>query len=393
VRFVIQMDGSVSDSRDGGSDLPDPETVACVVRAFRDLSFPSPDGGTITVVYPIVFAPDGAAPIATSTAAAPAAPEPALSTVESGDPYAGNFKEVMAAIARGEGDKALETAGAWHHESPGDVLALVALGEALENSKDLHNAARAYGSIIDLFPARADLRRFAGERLERVAAVAGEPAHDLVVDTYEKAARDRPDHPSSHRLLAFARLRKSDFAGAFEALARGIAQHYPMARFAGVDRILREDLGLIAAAWAAREPKRRAEIDRRIGPLGATLDTHPSLRFVLNWETDANDVDFHVFDASGGHAFYSQKTLRSGGSLYADVTTGYGPECFTIPGGKSERHGPYKLQAHYYARGPMGYGMGKLEIIEHDGRGHLSFQERPYIVMNDRAFVDLGEWP
>ena len=38
----------------------------------------------------------------------------------------------------------------------------------------------------------------------------------------------------------------------------------------------------------------------------------------------------------------------------------------------------------------MGYGMGKLEIIDHDGHGNLRFEERPFIVMTDHAFVDLG---
>ena len=38
----------------------------------------------------------------------------------------------------------------------------------------------------------------------------------------------------------------------------------------------------------------------------------------------------------------------------------------------------------------MGYGMGKLELIEHDGKGGLRFEERPYVVMVDQAFVDLG---
>ncbi len=38
----------------------------------------------------------------------------------------------------------------------------------------------------------------------------------------------------------------------------------------------------------------------------------------------------------------------------------------------------------------MGYGMGKLEIVDHDGRGGLKFDERPFIVMADHAFVDLG---
>src|SRR4029079_3693530 len=99
--------------------------------------------------------------------------------------------------------------------------------------------------------------------------------------------------------------------------------------------------------------------------LGVTPEDQPSLRFVLNWETDANDVDFHITDGRGAHAYYGQKHLSSGGDLYEDVTTGYGPECFTIFG--KERAFPYKLQAHYYSIGPMGYGMGKVEVIDHDG--------------------------
>ena len=38
----------------------------------------------------------------------------------------------------------------------------------------------------------------------------------------------------------------------------------------------------------------------------------------------------------------------------------------------------------------MGYGMGKLQIIEHDGKGGLRFDERPFVIMEDGAFVDLG---
>ncbi|MGC4117362.1 MAG: hypothetical protein QM765_22940 [Myxococcales bacterium] len=120
------------------------------------------------------------------------------------------------------------------------------------------------------------------------------------------------------------------------------------------------------------------------------VEDKPSLRFVLNWETDANDVDFHIYDAKNNHAFYSNRQLASGGELYADVTTGYGPECFTIRLPKEKRAYPYTLQAHYYSRGPMGYGMGKLQVIDHDGNGNLTFDERPFVVMVDQAFVDMG---
>jgi len=300
------------------------------------------------------------------------------------DPYTGTFKQVMDALKHDKA-KAVALATGWHEEQPGDLLALVAMGEALEASGDLATAARAYGSIIDLFPARADLRRFAGVRLERIAAAA-----ELAIDTFARAAEQRADHPQSHRLLAFSLLRAGRFEKAFAAIEVGLAQRYPSGRFAGVDRILREDAGLIAAAWAKAEPRRKAEVGSRLKTIGGAVEDQPSLRFVLNWETDANDVDFHITDAKGGHAFYSQRTLASGGELYADVTTGYGPECFTIRLPKGKRAAPYRLQAHYYSIGPMGAGMGKLEVIEHDGNGGLRFEQRPYVVMVNQAYVDLG---
>ena len=299
----------------------------------------------------------------------------------------GPLKDVLDRIAAGRAGQALSLARAWRERDPADVLALVALGEAWEALGDPAAAARAYGSIIDLFPGRADLRRFAGERLERVRSAA---ALALAIDTFRQAVEQRPDHPASHRLLGFALLKAGHPREAFEALAVGVAQKYPAGRFAGVDRILREDLGLAAAAWIRVEPARAREIEARLARAGGASETAPSLRFVLNWETDANDVDFHIADAKGGHAYYAAPHLPSGGDLYADVTTGYGPECFTIRGPAATRAAPYRLQAHYFSRGPMGYGMGKLEIIEHDGRGNLRFDERPFVIMQDGAFVDLG---
>ena len=323
-------------------------------------------------------------------AASPPPSSPALAATEaSGAPYSGALADVMRAIERHDLSIARQEAWKAHDADPGDVMALVALGEALEASGDAPTASRAYGSIIDLFPSRADMRRMAGERLERLRDV---HALDLAADTYEKAVEERPDHPSGHRLLAFARLKQHDYAGAFDAALAGLSHPYPDGRFAGVGRILREDLGLIGAAWAAADPSKRDEIAARVHASGGVAETGPSLRFVLGWESDANDVDLHVRDAAGDHAFYGHRSLASGGELYADVTTGYGPECFTVRSSKAGRSPSYALQVHYYARGPMGYGMGKIEIIDHDGRGGLTFSERPFVVMNDRAFVELGKY-
>jgi len=57
VRFVIGRDGAVSNVSNGGSDLPDSNVVGCVVKAFYGLSFPKPEGGIVTVSYPIMLQP------------------------------------------------------------------------------------------------------------------------------------------------------------------------------------------------------------------------------------------------------------------------------------------------------------------------------------------------
>lgn len=57
VRFVIGRDGAVSNVGNGGSDIPDSAVVSCVVQAFYGLSFPQPEGGIVTVTYPIMFSP------------------------------------------------------------------------------------------------------------------------------------------------------------------------------------------------------------------------------------------------------------------------------------------------------------------------------------------------
>lgn len=59
VRFVIGREGSLTSAGNGGSDLPDSEVIACVVRAFSGLAFPQPEGGIVTVTYPIQFSPAG----------------------------------------------------------------------------------------------------------------------------------------------------------------------------------------------------------------------------------------------------------------------------------------------------------------------------------------------
>jgi hypothetical protein len=57
VQFVIDRTGAVSIAQDGDSDLPDASVRTCIVRSFYNLSFPAPQGGTVSVTYPMVLTP------------------------------------------------------------------------------------------------------------------------------------------------------------------------------------------------------------------------------------------------------------------------------------------------------------------------------------------------
>jgi hypothetical protein len=55
IRFVIQTDGSVREVSPNCIGLPDPTVVRCIVERFRKIQFPSPSGGPLAVLYPIIF--------------------------------------------------------------------------------------------------------------------------------------------------------------------------------------------------------------------------------------------------------------------------------------------------------------------------------------------------
>jgi hypothetical protein len=57
MRFVIDRQGKVPTARALADEMPDAKVAQCLHDAFSRLRFPAPEGGVITVVYPLVFEP------------------------------------------------------------------------------------------------------------------------------------------------------------------------------------------------------------------------------------------------------------------------------------------------------------------------------------------------
>jgi tetratricopeptide (TPR) repeat protein len=298
--------------------------------------------------------------------------------------YEGPLLTVMTALQAGNVQGALEEAWRFRADEPGSVLALIAVGQVLIAHGENDEAARAFGSIIDLLPSRTELRRTAGNYLEQL----NDPsALALAIDTYEKAREQRPDHPHSHRLHAWALVKAGRHAEAFQALRDGYTRLYPPDRVAGAHAVLAQDLAIVATAWQRAEPSASERIAKDMLALELAPDTTASLRVILTWETDANDVDLHVYDSKGGHAYHAARGLSSGGALLNDVINGYGPELFRVD--NPDKTITHQLFAHYYAPGPMGIGMGKLQLATHDGKGALTFEDRPFVIMKHHATLSL----
>ena len=55
VKFVIDRSGAVAMASTADRSFADNEVASCVERSFKSMSFPEPEGGIVTVVYPLVL--------------------------------------------------------------------------------------------------------------------------------------------------------------------------------------------------------------------------------------------------------------------------------------------------------------------------------------------------
>jgi Vault protein inter-alpha-trypsin domain len=380
VAFTIDATGTVVSAVVDESDttLRNPLVAACIAKATKRWRFPKPaGGGVVQVKYPFILEPAGestwsSAPTSHWGGHGPVVrhPRPIKSA------HTGRFAETQALLASGQIDAAYDLAWSWVQAQPSDVLALLALGDVLEKRERLALAARVYGSLIDLHPSRADIRRAAGERLERL----GEPGLELAIDSYAKAVESRPDHPSGARLHAWALVERGDHERAFDVLVAANERSYPAGRFAGVHALLREDLALVAAGWLAKEvDEGLARARARVEAAGVRPSTEASTRFVVTWETDTTDVDVLLHTAGSG---------RNHGHRIADVRTGYGPEARVLEGARAPRE--VQASVRYFDRSSQGHAMGTVQVVSHDGRGHIRLEAHPFVLMQQKGVLQLG---
>jgi len=182
-------------------------------------------------------------------------------------------------------------------------------------------AAEMLLSALDLPSANSITLGLVAARLQRWRQF------DLAVALRERQLLVERDRPQVKRLLALALAARANADGpnARADLERAISLLADVAlgpiddRWEGIDIIaLREANGLIPSLAA----------------LGGKVDLDPQLvknldsdvRVVIDWSTDATDLDLWVDEPNGERAIYSNARTAIGGRLSNDMTAGYGPE-------------------------------------------------------------------
>ena len=69
------------------------------------------------------------------------------------------------------------------------------------------------------------------------------------------------------------------------------------------------------------------------------------LRISMSWDADLTDVDLHVLEPTGDHAYYGNHLTAIGGLVSRDFTQGYGPEEYVL---RRAVPGDYQVKARYY---------------------------------------------
>ncbi len=177
----------------------------------------------------------------------------------------------------------------------------------------------------------AALKRVHAWRLQQADAL------DRAIILLESVCADRPDEPQSHRDLALALANRGsahDRARAKSLLWNVITGHWD--RFPQIEIIALVELNQLLA----QDGIIPSYIDTRL-----LKNTDVDVRISLSWDADLTDVDLHVFEPTGEHAYYSHNRTRMGGLVSRDFTGGYGPEEYLV---KKAVPGTYQIKVHYY---------------------------------------------
>ncbi len=122
--------------------------------------------------------------------------------------------------------------------------------------------------------------------------------------------------------------------------------------------------------------------------VGFYADVPPTaLKVILYWDTDNTDLDLHVLEPDGTECYYGNRTTPLGGRLDVDVTTGYGPEVYTLSDNASA--GVYRFFIRFYG----GEELTEATVVAIQNEGTSREKRTAYSLMLTQkgTKIDVGQ--
>lgn len=295
------------------------------------------------------------------------------------------FELVQALIRADKLDDALAAANEWRSSDAYNLVVVRLLGDIHSELGNQREALRAYSAVVELLPKDAKAQRALASVLkqtgnlqaayERLAAASALRPEDTRV-SFELA-----DVAQRMGKLSDARMRFENIVADEDT---SMAVRYPAKqRLAQIYTQMRLD--------AARDGD--ADTDSALAKKVADLDieggVENDIKIYLTWDTDRSDVDLWVTNPAKEKVYYGHKKGRYGGSLYGDVTTGYGPESFTAP---RARKGLYTVRVNYFSAGRSNFpeARGEVVVVLNEGTVNETRHVLPYRLFNAGQTVTVA---
>ncbi len=198
---------------------------------------------------------------------------------------------------------------------------------------------RVLSNLLEMQSEDPALMRVYSWRLQQVGLL------DEAIVVLEKVLAIRDDEPQSYRDLALALAQRWEKSGQQDDVVRSMELLYQVIekrwkRFPEIEIIALMELNRILHPAESHNIAIPEQIDPRFRTL---LDL--DVRISMSWDADNTDIDLHVFEPDGSHAYYASNLTEQGGLVSRDVTDGYGPEEYVL---QKALPGTYTIKAHYY---------------------------------------------
>lgn len=194
---------------------------------------------------------------------------------------------------------------------------------------------------------------------------------DRAIWLYERLLAAEDDRPQPQRTLALALAKRAetapreqaqaDLARALSLLTEVVMTPWDVA-YEGIELISLMEANRLIPRYRALGGRTIALDERLI----ALLDV--DLRVVIEWNSEATDIDLWVDEPTGERAIYHNPRTALGGRLSNDMTSGFGPEEYLL---RRAIPGTYEVRANVFAAdrlNPNGAQRVTARIIRDFGR-------------------------